>query len=75
MRQFAPNQHLVTTSFCHSLPATAAAGCPARVRDDTVITQTGAVSVCTMHLAKGLEFRAVAVMACDERRPATAGAD
>jgi len=24
------------------------------------------VSVCTMHLAKGLEFRAVAVMGCDD---------
>tara|TARA_R110000744_G_scaffold355384_1_gene461910 strand:- start:14293 stop:16386 length:2094 start_codon:yes stop_codon:yes gene_type:complete len=26
----------------------------------------GMVSVCTMHLAKGLEFRAVAVVACDD---------
>ena len=26
----------------------------------------GMVSVCTMHMAKGLEFRAVAVVACDE---------
>lgn len=25
-----------------------------------------AVSICTMHLAKGLEFRAVVVMACDD---------
>ena len=24
------------------------------------------VSICTMHLAKGLEFRAVVVMACDD---------
>ncbi len=46
--------------------AVAAAGCPARVLDDKVVTQSGAVSVCTMHLAKGLEFRAVAVMACDD---------
>jgi len=29
-------------------------------------TQEGAVSILTMHLAKGLEFRAVAVMACDD---------
>ena len=29
-------------------------------------TRTGRVSVCTMHLAKGLEFRAVVVMACDD---------
>jgi mRNA-degrading endonuclease RelE of RelBE toxin-antitoxin system len=26
----------------------------------------GCITVCTMHLAKGLEFRAVAVMACDD---------
>lgn len=26
----------------------------------------GKASVCTMHLAKGLEFRAVVVMACDD---------
>jgi len=26
----------------------------------------GRVSICTMHMAKGLEFRAVAVMACDD---------
>jgi superfamily I DNA/RNA helicase len=26
----------------------------------------GTLAICTMHLAKGLEFRAVAVMACDE---------
>jgi hypothetical protein len=33
---------------------------------DTVAAETGRVAVSTMHLAKGLEFRAVAVMACDE---------
>ena len=27
---------------------------------------SGQVSICTMHLAKGLEFRAVVVMACDD---------
>jgi superfamily I DNA/RNA helicase len=27
---------------------------------------SGEVSVCTMHQAKGLEFKAVAVMACDD---------
>jgi mRNA-degrading endonuclease RelE of RelBE toxin-antitoxin system len=31
-----------------------------------VQTTTGKASVCTMQLAKGLEFRAVAVMACDD---------
>ena len=33
---------------------------------DKVETTPGCVSVSTMHLAKGLEFRAVAVMACDD---------
>jgi mRNA-degrading endonuclease RelE of RelBE toxin-antitoxin system len=37
-----------------------------RVLDDSVETVSGYVSVSTMHLAKGLEFRAVAVMACDD---------
>jgi len=36
-----------------------------RVLDDGVETKPGHVSIGTMHLAKGLEFRAVAVMACD----------
>lgn len=34
--------------------------------DDHVETEHGAISICTMHLAKGLEFRSVAVMACDD---------
>lgn len=46
--------------------AIAKAGLPARVLDDRVETTSGKVSVGTMHLAKGLEFRAVAVMACDD---------
>lgn len=29
-------------------------------------TQEGFVSIATMHLAKGMEFRVVAVMACDD---------
>ena len=32
----------------------------------TVATDTASVTVSTMHLAKGLEFRAVAVIACDQ---------
>jgi superfamily I DNA/RNA helicase len=31
-----------------------------------VETEPGHVSISTMHMAKGLEFRAVAVMACDD---------
>jgi len=42
------------------------AGLAFRVLDDHVETINGQVSVATMHLAKGLEFRAVAVMACDD---------
>ncbi len=36
------------------------------VLDDDVRTVEGHVSVSTMHLAKGLEFRAVVIMACDD---------
>ena len=41
-------------------------GLPFRILDDHVETPSGHVSISTMHLAKGLEFRAVAVMACDD---------
>jgi superfamily I DNA/RNA helicase/mRNA-degrading endonuclease RelE of RelBE toxin-antitoxin system len=37
-----------------------------KVLDEHVETSGGHVSICTMHLAKGLEFRAVVVMACDD---------
>jgi superfamily I DNA/RNA helicase len=46
--------------------ATEAAGLAAKVLDNKVETASGQVSIGTMHLAKGLEFRAVAVMACDD---------
>lgn len=46
--------------------AVAASKLPCRVLDERVETAGGQVSVCTMHHAKGLEFRAVAVMACDD---------
>jgi len=46
--------------------ATEVAGLPAKVLDDNVETASGQVSIGTMHLAKGLEFRAVVVMACDD---------
>jgi len=42
------------------------AGIPFSVLDDNVETTNGLACVCTMHLAKGLEFRAVVVMACDD---------
>jgi len=42
------------------------AGIAFKVLDESVETQSGKLSVCTMHLAKGLEFRAVVVMGCDD---------
>lgn len=42
------------------------AGVASRVLDDHVETANDQVSIGTMHLAKGLEFRSVAVMACDD---------
>jgi superfamily I DNA/RNA helicase len=37
-----------------------------KILDEHVETTSGFASLSTMHLAKGLEFRAVAVMACDD---------
>ncbi len=42
------------------------AGLSFKVLDEKVETTKGHVSINTMHLAKGLEFRAVVVMACDD---------
>jgi hypothetical protein len=42
------------------------AGLPFLTLDEKMETKHGHVSITTMHLAKGLEFRAVAVMACDD---------
>jgi superfamily I DNA/RNA helicase len=42
------------------------AGLAARTLDSRLEIRPGSVNVGTMHLAKGLEFRAVAVMACDD---------
>ncbi len=39
---------------------------PFKVLDEGVETSYGQVSISSMHLVKGLEFRAVAVMACDD---------
>jgi superfamily I DNA/RNA helicase len=43
-----------------------AAGIRFKVLDENVETTSGYLSIATMHLAKGLEFRAVAVIACDD---------
>lgn len=46
--------------------ALAAADLPFQVLDDATPPLPGHVAISTMHRAKGLEFRAVAVMACDD---------
>lgn len=49
-----------------AITAVKAAKADSIVLDEESSPQTGRVAVCTMHLAKGLEFSAVAVMACDD---------
>lgn len=46
--------------------AVADGGAPHKVLDERAETTFGHVSISTMDLAKGLEFRAVVVMACDD---------
>jgi mRNA-degrading endonuclease RelE of RelBE toxin-antitoxin system len=66
----APHETGVFVRMAVQLPraqaAVAAAGLPYKVLDDHVETTSGHVSISTTHLAKGLEFRAVVVMACDD---------
>ena len=52
--------------FARAQAAVTKAGLPCRVLDKSLATEEGFVSVTTMHLAKGMEFRVVAVMACDD---------
>ena len=42
------------------------AGIPYKLLDSYIQLAHGSAALCIMHLAKGLEFRAVAVMACDD---------
>ena len=42
------------------------AGATSALLDDQIAQAKGCVAVSTMHLAKGLEFRAVVVLACDD---------
>lgn len=46
--------------------AVEAAALPFKILDENVETTSGYISISTMHLAKGLEFRAVVVMACED---------
>ena len=67
---FSPGEMAVFVRSMLEVPraqaAVAAGGLSATVLDDTVRTVRDRVAVGTMHLSKGLEFRAVAVMACDD---------
>ena len=66
----APNEFGVFVRSAAELDRARAAvqlsGLPFKVLDENVETTSGHVSISTMHLAKGLEFRAVVVMACDD---------
>lgn len=46
--------------------AVEASGLPYEVLDERIEARSGKVAIGKMHLAKGLEFRAVVVMACDD---------
>jgi hypothetical protein len=52
--------------FARAQAALERAKIPYVVLDERLATTSTAASLCTMHLAKGLEFRAVAVLACDD---------
>ena len=52
--------------FDRAQAAAKAAGVLSAVLDEHVEIKPGRVSLSTMHLAKGLEFKAVAVIACDD---------
>jgi superfamily I DNA/RNA helicase len=52
--------------FERAQSAAKGAGLPFKVLDERVETASGRISIGSMHLAKGLEFRAVVVMACDD---------
>lgn len=49
-----------------ALKAVSQAGLEPAILDEEMESAEGQVTVATMHLAKGLEFKAVAVMACDD---------
>ncbi|MDD4914055.1 MAG: UvrD-helicase domain-containing protein [Methylococcales bacterium] len=49
-----------------AIEAVSAASLQYKVLDEHVETINGYASICIMHLAKGLEFRVVVVMACDD---------
>ena len=52
--------------IARAVAAVKLAGLPHTLLDQHVETRSGHVSIGTMHLAKGLEFRSVAILACDD---------
>lgn len=54
------------TELKRARAAVRAAGVRAVELNDKVEVENGAVAICTMHFAKGLEFRSVVVMGCDD---------
>lgn len=54
------------TELARARAAVEDAGLRFKILDENVETTSGYVSISTMHLAKGLEFRAVVAMACDD---------
>ena len=52
--------------FARACAAVRSAKLAFKVLDENVQTTAGCVSICSMHLAKGLEFRSIVVMACDD---------
>ncbi|MBK9522229.1 MAG: UvrD-helicase domain-containing protein [Rhodocyclaceae bacterium] len=54
------------TQIDRAVAAVNAAGLSFKILDEHVETRSDHVAICTMPLAKGLEFRAVVVMACDD---------
>lgn len=55
-----------TEQLVRAVAAAETADIPFRTLDENMDTTSGKLSISTMHLAKGLEFRAVVVMACDD---------
>ncbi|MCD6224006.1 MAG: DNA helicase, partial [Deltaproteobacteria bacterium] len=54
------------SELSRSIAAVEKTGIPFKVLDDNIETTSNYISISTMHLAKGLEFRSVVVMACDD---------
>jgi superfamily I DNA/RNA helicase len=55
-----------SAEFGRAQSVAAAGDMPAKTIDETTETTHGFLTIATMHRAKGLEYRAVAVMACDD---------